>query len=167
MNLRYLVAALVLVTTFAASERRAFAQCGSPQKTLSELQADSPDDFMLSLDQFLKYRLAGDWPRVYERSIYSVRQDVDKEKFIITQTRAAKAESRRLAKFFPTSAVVVNMYRESKIWLIEGCGYYKQGRVKTCLRSGTSAMLHNGKWYFDDLNVLVDAVGGSEQQCRR
>lgn len=101
---------------------------------------------------------------VFELSIDLVMKG-EEHRPTFVEIRNARVITRDQIDFVPVTSTFVNMFEESRIWLVEGCGYQSRSAKRLKVRYGLSAMLHKGQWYFDDLTVLSDGVGGEPLSC--
>lgn len=135
-------------------------------KLLPEIEPALRKTFHLRLKELLKYQAAEAWAEAYKLSISSLGGNGKSLADFVVEMTAAEKDGSRFRGFEPRYSVLVNEINGSKVWMIEGCATYSRKMKTVRLESGLSAMLYQGNWFFDNVTVIPDAVGGSERPCK-
>lgn len=152
------VAALCILSSPAIGQDRKF------EGMLPEVSSEEKRDFFKRLDRYFELDRDRRWSEVFELSIDLVMKG-EEHRPTFVEIRNARVITRDQIDFVPVTSTFVNMLEESRIWLVEGCGFQHRSAKRRTVRYGLSAMLHKGQWYFDDLAVLSDGVGGKPLSC--
>ena len=159
--------AILLFSLTAASfllSPSAFGQDKDCERLLTELSSVEKKKFFERLEQYVQLNRDKRWTELFELSIDRVTKGEEQLPTFL-EIRNARMSSTDRIDFVPATSGIVNMFGESRIWLVEGCGNLQSGAKTLRVRYGLNAMLNKGIWYFDDLALLTDGVGGKALRC--
>ena len=159
--------AVMLFSVSAASfilSPSVFGQEKGCERLLPEVSSVEKKQFFERLERYVQLDRDKRWSELFELSIDLVTKGEEQLPTFV-EIRNARMSSTDRIDFVPATSGIVNMFGESRIWLVEGCGNLQEGAKKLRVRYGLSAMLNKGIWYFDDLALLTDGVGGKPLRC--
>lgn len=134
------------------------------QNLLSEVSSTERELFFERLDQYFQLEKEKRWSELFELSI-DLPTKGEKHRRTFVEIRNEGVSPDYSVDFVPTFGRIVNMFQDSRIWLVEGCGNLQKGAKTLRIRYGMNAMLHKGTWYFDNVAPLTEGVGGEQVRC--
>jgi hypothetical protein len=153
----FIVMSLTLGPLIAAQEKVS-------NELLPELSSVERKQFIERLNQYLQLDKEKRWSELFEFSM-DLPTKGEKYRTTFVEVRNARAGATYSIDFVPATSGIINMFEDSRIWLVEGCGNLTKGAETVKVRYGVNAMLHKGIWYFDDLATLTKGVGGEYLSC--
>lgn len=163
-TLRNVLRFLLFIAAFCAWSPLAMTQDQISKKLLPEVSSVERKQFNDRLNQYLNLEKEKRWSELFELSI-DLPTKGEKQRSTFVEIRNARAGLTYWVDFVPTASGIVNMFEDSRIWLVEGCGNIETEAKTVKVRYGVNAMLHKGNWYFDDLVPLTEGIGGAYLRC--
>lgn len=135
------------------------------QEPLSAIPVPQRARLIERLRLLVEYQTTRQWDKMYDLSLTSIRGERNEEDFIrLFQSIEAEPSFSTLLSFAPTEAITIDRSQDGGAWEILGCARYRRGESIVQLKSGVTAELRQGEWFFSEVGVVTQ-VDGPEEPC--